>query len=164
MDAFGSLYQRYEPLVRGYVRRRLPDHHLVEDITSDTFLRALTGIAAVHDQGRDVGAWLTTIARNLILDQVKSGRARRETLIGEPPEGPTDDPPEALLLTRMASAEVRAAVSALPEGMRACISYRFFADMSLADTATAMHRTSGAVRSLTYRAIRMLGRRLGPES
>lgn len=56
------------------------DRPLAEDITSETFLRALRGISSARDQGRDVGAWLHVIARNLVADHVKSSRYRRESL------------------------------------------------------------------------------------
>ena len=61
-----------------YVLFRVGDRELAEDVTSETFLRALRRIASVSYQGRDVGAWFVTIARNLVLDHVKSSRFRLE--------------------------------------------------------------------------------------
>ena len=44
-DAFGHLYDEYAQLVYRYVLFRVSDHCLAEDITSETFLRALRRIA-----------------------------------------------------------------------------------------------------------------------
>ncbi len=52
---------------------------LAEDLLSETFFRALRSMASFQWQGKDFGAWLMTIARNLVVDHYKSGRARLET-------------------------------------------------------------------------------------
>ena len=51
-----------------------------EDWADDngTFVRALRRIDSLSFQGRDVGAWLVTIARNIVRDHVKSSRYRLE--------------------------------------------------------------------------------------
>src|SRR6185312_4731566 len=88
-EAFGRLYGRYVGPVGRFLSARVADRALAEDLTSETFTRALRRIDSVRDQGRDVGAWLSTIARNLVLDHVKSSRHRLETTTGEfPDHGP----------------------------------------------------------------------------
>src|SRR3954466_6076696 len=77
-DAFGELYDHYVTLVHRYAYHRVGDRALAEDVTSETFVRALRRIDSLSFQGRDVGAWLVTIARNIILDHVKSSRYRLE--------------------------------------------------------------------------------------
>src|SRR3981081_3191216 len=81
--AFGLLYDRYVDVVYRYVLFRMGDRDLAEDVTSETFLRALRRITSVSYQGRDVGAWFVTIARNLVLDHVKSSRFRLEIATAE---------------------------------------------------------------------------------
>src|SRR5699024_3674402 len=81
--AFGQLYDRYVDTVFRYVLFRMSDRDLAEDVTSETFLRALRRISTVSYQGRDVGAWFITIARNLVFDHVKSSRFRCEVVTDE---------------------------------------------------------------------------------
>ena len=69
-----ALYDSALPLVHGYLLSRCGDRATAEDLTSETFVRALRRIDSLSAQGRDVGAWLVTIARNLALDHLKSGR------------------------------------------------------------------------------------------
>ena len=82
-SAFAQLYDRYVDVVFRYVLFRVGDRELAEDVTSETFLRALRRIESVSYQGRDVGAWFVTIARNLVLDHVKSSRFRLEVTTAE---------------------------------------------------------------------------------
>src|SRR5947209_9039991 len=82
-EAFGQLYGRYVSGVSGFLGNRVRDRGLVEDLTSETFARALRRIDSVRDQGRDLGAWLTTIARNLVVDHTRSSRYQRDTLTAQ---------------------------------------------------------------------------------
>ena len=66
---------------------------LAEDLTSETFVRGLRAIQRFNWQGKDFGAWLTTIARNLIADHFKSSRSRLEIVSETIPEGKTPRPP-----------------------------------------------------------------------
>ena len=87
-EAFGQLYARYAGGVSRFLGHRVRDRALVEDLTSETFARALRRIDSVRDQGRDPGAWLTTIARNLVFDHTKSSRYKLDT----PPRRSTTAP------------------------------------------------------------------------
>ena len=77
-EAFGRLYDRYVDVVYRFLYARVGDRATAEDFTSETFVRALRRIDSLTFQGRDVGAWLVTIARNIVLDHVKSSRFRLE--------------------------------------------------------------------------------------
>jgi hypothetical protein len=83
-EAFGQLYDRYVDTVFRFIYFRVNDRALAEDFTSETFLRALRRISTISYQGRDIGAWFVTIARNIILDHMKSARHRRRHRRGRP--------------------------------------------------------------------------------
>jgi RNA polymerase sigma-70 factor (ECF subfamily) len=153
-DAFGRLYSRYAPGVSRFVGARLRDRALAEDLTSETFVRALRRIDSVSYQGRDAGAWFTTIARNLITDHVKSHRAQRETVTAEITDANTDqDTPEQAVIRKDAAADVRRRVSQLPTDQQECIRLRYFQDLSIAETAEAMGRNEGAIKALQHRGV-----------
>ncbi|MCW2819499.1 MAG: sigma-70 family polymerase sigma factor, partial [Marmoricola sp.] len=63
-EAFGLLYDHYQPQVYRFLYYRLGSVHLAEDLTADTFFRALRSMSTFRWQGKDFGAWLMTIARN----------------------------------------------------------------------------------------------------
>lgn len=156
-DAFGQLYRRYAGEVGRFLRSRTGDRVLAEDLTSETFLRAWRRIGSVSDQGRDVGAWLTTIARNLTVDHVKSSRYRLERSTAELPDrGPVSGDgrgPEQAVIEKETAAELWGHVARLPRDQQECLRLRFGQGLSTADTAAAMGRTDSAVRALRHRAI-----------
>lgn len=80
-DAIGEIYRRYARTVSAYVRNLSPDRALVEDVTNETFLRFIRSVDRISYQGKDVGAWLMTVARNILLDHLKSASRRYETVV-----------------------------------------------------------------------------------
>ncbi len=86
-EAFGQLYDRYVDTVFRFIYFRVNDRGLAEDFTSETFLRALRRIGTISYQGRDIGAWFITIARNIVLDHLKSARHRLEITTADTIEG-----------------------------------------------------------------------------
>ncbi|OLT48776.1 RNA polymerase subunit sigma-70 [Saccharomonospora sp. CUA-673] len=169
-SAFGRLYDRYVDGVYRYVLLRVGDRHLAEDVTSETFLRALRRITSISYQGRDVGAWFTTIARNLVLDHVKSSRARLEVVTDEVADpvasgsavaGAAAAPgPEQQIISRDTNDELVRCIADLGDDQRECIILRFIQGYSVAETAQIMQRGEGAVKALQHRAIRRLAKLL----
>lgn len=163
--AFGMLYDQYVDTVYRYVLFRVGDKELAEDVTSETFLRALRRITSVSYQGRDVGAWFVTIARNLILDHVKSSRYRREIATGEIAdagsvpflaEKQADAGPEQQVIAMATKDELFRCITELGDDQRECIVLRFLQGLSVAETAEIMDRNEGAIKALQHRAVRRL--------
>ena len=161
--AFGRLYDRYVDVVHRYVLFRVQDRQLAEDLTSETFARALRRIHTVSYQGRDVGAWFVTIARNLVLDHVKSSRVRLEFPSGEMLDPGLAEGPEAQVVRAAVARAVLDCVHQLGPDQRECVVLRFVNGLSLAETAAVLGRTEGAVKALQHRAVRRLGALLPPD-
>lgn len=158
-EAFGQLYDHYLPGVFRFVYYRVGSRSLAEDLTSETFTRALRSVRKFQWQGKDFGAWLTTIARNIITDHYKSSRSRLEIVADEVPESTNHAPsPEDEVITGLTSALVMEAVAALPDEQRDCLLMRFVQGLSIAQTAEALGRTEGAIKQLQLRAVRKLAR------
>jgi RNA polymerase sigma-70 factor, ECF subfamily len=162
--AFALLYDKYVDVVFRYVLFRVGDRELAEDVTSETFLRALRRIASVTYQGRDVGAWFVTIARNLVLDHVKSSRFRLEVTTAEIDDsGRVEAGPEQQVLAGATRTALLDCVRQLGDDQRECIVLRFLQGLSVAETAAVMARNEGAVKALQHRAVRRLAQLLPPE-
>lgn len=174
-DAFADLYRQYHDVVFRFVQYRVGNRQLTEDITHDVFTRALRRIGDWTWQGKDVGAWLVTIARNRVADHFKSHYHRRTWLAGGELEvGDQGDDaynglsggwfvdrsregdPEGTAVGERAAAAIRAALAGLTEDQRTCVTLRFFDGLSVAQTAAAMGRNEAAVKSVQVRAIRAL--------
>lgn len=157
-EAFGVLYDQYVDMVFRYVLFRVGgDRAFAEDVTSETFLRALRSIGSVSYQGRDVGAWFVTIARNIVYDHVKSSRYRLEVTTAELQDNREETSgPEQEVMTEATNAELLRCVSQLGDDQRECIVLRFIEGKSVSEVAQLMDRNEGAVKALQHRAVRRL--------
>lgn len=161
VDAFGQLYDHYVECIHRYLYFRLSSVSLADDLTSETFFRALRGIQSFRWQGKDFGAWLTTIARNLVNDHYKSSRARLEVVADELPEQVEEaDGPEAGALAALTSEVLVQALRRIAPEQQDCLVMRFCQGLTIAETATALGRSEGAIKQLQLRAVRNLAKHL----
>jgi RNA polymerase sigma-70 factor (ECF subfamily) len=160
-EAFGRLYDHYSDTVYRYIYYRVGSKATAEDLTSETFLRALRRIGTFTWQGRDFGAWLVTIARNLVADHFKSSRFRLEVVTGEMLDAnEVERSPEDSVLESLSNAALLQAVRKLNPQQQECVTLRFLQGLSVAETARAMGKNEGAIKTLQYRAVRTLARLL----
>ncbi|MCB5169255.1 sigma-70 family RNA polymerase sigma factor [Streptomyces bambusae] len=160
-EAFGRLYDQYSDTVYRYIYYRVGGKATAEDLTSETFLRALRRISTFTWQGRDFGAWLVTIARNLVADHFKSSRFRLEVTTGEMLDAnEVERSPEESVLESLSNAALLEAVRKLNPQQQECVTLRFLQGLSVAETARVMGKNEGAIKTLQYRAVRTLARLL----
>lgn len=162
-EAFGLLYDHYHVAVYRFLYYRTRSSSLAEDLTSETFFRALRSMQNFRWQGKDFGAWLMTIARNLATDHFKAGRTRLELTTED--MGQHDDAtesPEATVLAGLTNEMLVSALGELPDEQRDCLVMRFLQGMSIAETAAVLGRSDGAIKQLQLRGVRNLAK-LMPE-
>ena len=157
--AFGRLYDRYLPSIYRYTYSKTSSRSAAEDLTSETFLRAFRAIARRPRAHLNFAAWLVTIARNVVIDHHRSGWSRLAIVTDEvDPQVDDSMGPEQAALASVSEAALRGALSLLPDDQRECLLLRFFAGLSISETAAAMDRTDGAVKQLQFRATNRLRR------
>ena len=162
-DAFGMLYDHYQGSVYRFLFYRTRSSQLAEDLTSETFFRALRSMQNFRWQGKDFGAWLMTIARNLATDHFKAGRTRLELTTED--MGLHDDAtegPETSVLASLTNEILLRALTELPSEQKDCLIMRFLQGMSIAETASVLGRSEGAIKQLQLRGVRNLAK-LMPE-
>lgn len=160
--AFGVLYERYVGVVWRVVLSRVGDWALAQDLTSETFARALRGICSVGYQGRYVRGWLLTIASNLVSDHFRSSRHRLEIPTATVGDVPADDGgPERAVIDKDTAAGLMRCVAQLPRRQRECVGLRFGRGLSVAETAAVMGASAGTVKALQHHGLRRLARLLG---
>jgi RNA polymerase sigma-70 factor, ECF subfamily len=158
-DAFGMLYDHYQASIYRFLFYRTRSSPLAEDLTSETFFRALRSMTNFRWQGKDFGAWLMTIARNLATDHFKAGRTRLEMTTED--MGQHDDAtegPESQVLSSLTNEMLLEALTQLPDEQRDCLVMRFLQGLSISETASILERSDGAVKQLQLRGVRNLAK------
>lgn len=160
-EAFGQLYDHYQPSVYRFLYYRVGSMTLAEDLTAETFFRALRSMHSFRWQGKDFGAWLMTIARNLTADHFKAGRTRLEQTTEDMQTlDTTTESPELEVLSSLTNEALLRALGELPTEQRECLIMRFLQGLSIAETAEILGRSSGAVKQLQLRGVRNLAKLL----
>ena len=137
--------------VRGFFGRRVASADDAEDLTQETFARALAHWADLRDAGARP-AWLFTIAHNVLRDHYR-GAQRDARPAGEPlPElaEPAAAPEPGL------RAAIRAGLAALPVGQRHVLLLRLFEDLSFADIARRLGIPEATAYTRAYYGLRRL--------
>lgn len=131
------------------------------EAVQETALRFLKQLPSYRGESRLV-TWSMGIAVNVVREfrraSARTVRDDGELIDGRP--APGDGPAEA------ASADeqrrlIRAVLAELPERQREAIVLRFFEDLSIEETATAMRCAQGTVKATIHQALRALRKKIG---
>lgn len=155
--AFGLLYDRYHGMIYRFVAVKIGRREDAEDITHQVFLAAWQNIRNYRDLGHPFSSWLYRIARNQVVDHYRSRKNSEISLDTNDFENLLAPIAERLdtsqkFMIRKVLEEIRL----LKPEYQDVLMMRFVEDMSVKDTASAMHRSEGAVKVLQHRAMKEL--------
>ena len=80
---FSKVYDEHVWQVYGFFAYRMPNRADAEDLTQQTFERALKSWARYDASRASVGTWLIVIARNLLIDHHRADRSPRQQPLDE---------------------------------------------------------------------------------
>lgn len=162
LAAFEALYDRHHRRVFTFLLRSLGERRAAEDLLQETFLR----VFAHREEYRPTAAfkaWLFTIARNLLVDQLRQRSGSRDLESVENLEAVAD--PGATPLQQAEARELgerlQAAVLRLPPSQREVLLLSRFVGLSDAEIADIIGGPPGAVRVTLHRALRRVRTLLG---
>jgi RNA polymerase sigma-70 factor (sigma-E family) len=147
LEDFGEFYAARKDLVFRTVLAAGSDRQLAEDAVAEAFARAYARWSRLQRHPNPTG-WVILTAVNAQRSWWR--RIRREVLGSPPPEAA---PPADL---DGISADVRAAVAALPRRQREVVALRVVADLSAEETAELLGISPGTVSSHLHRALAAL--------
>ncbi|MBQ1096291.1 sigma-70 family RNA polymerase sigma factor [Streptomyces sp. b94] len=168
-EAFAALYNAHRDEVLRYLTRRTGNRHLAEDLTQDVFLRALRRIDTfIPRNASSFVAWLMVIARNIHLDHMKLHRVQKEVPVDQVNDESTDPSAEQSAMRGLDAVEAAATVTAVlavltPQQLE-CVRLRFFDELSGPETAARMGKGLPAVKTLQFRALRLMRSALTTET
>jgi RNA polymerase sigma-70 factor (ECF subfamily) len=154
-QAFDTLYQRYAPSLRCFLRRRLPNPDLVEDVCHDVLLVAWQQAERFQAQAR-LSTWLCGIARHRA--QKAWQRVARQPAALRPTSGAgeTAVDPAGLLLHQEQNQCLARAVAQLPSDLRVVVEAVYYQAASYEAIAAHLGCTVGTVQARLVRARRRL--------
>jgi len=161
LAAFAPIYQQYADRIYVFCLLHTGNRQQAEDLTADTFERALATIGRYENRGVPFSHWLLRIAANTLVAHIRhDGRAilvddarlREGAGVGQWGMDP------ARLTERWERAD-----QLMGSDQQRVIRLRFYEDRSIAEIATLMDRTLPATRQLLYRAIIALRRNVRTE-
>ena len=162
-EAFGALFDHYHGPVYRYVAARVGRSSDAEDLAQLVFVKALEALPRYESRGVPFGGWLFRLARNVVIDHIRT-RREHTTLDLIVERSGSDDGPDELAVLRQEMDAVATALRRLTPEQREAIELRFFAGLSAREAAEAMGRQEGTIRGLQFRALAALRRELGVES
>ena len=134
------------------------DTYRAEDLVQTALARLYVAWPRVRRSGGEA-AYAWRIVVNAHLDEVRRPHWRRERYVPEPPEDPGLEAGDSLP-EEIDGDTIRAALAALPPGMRAAMVLRHWLDLSVEQTAALLNCSEGTVKSQTAKAAARLRHQL----
>lgn len=158
-QVLSEVHEQYFSQLYRYVRYRVPDHALAEDLTSETFVQLLDAIHSGKGPNSSIRGWLFGTAANLINSHFR--RTYREGELIEERKIKLAPATQPNPIKRVEQQDLlSAAISKLTGDQQHVIALRFGTGMSIQETARVMDKNENAVKALQFRAIRSLRREL----
>jgi len=166
-DAFAQLYDQYYPKIFGYVLRRSANIEVAQDITSETFLKALGKLWQFQWRNVSFSSWLYKIATNEINQYFRKAEYKKSVSLEELQErglellSPHD--PESELIEAQEKLErhqdfleIQEKISRLSAKYQEVIALRFFEKKQIKEIAEILGKREGTIKSLLHRAVEKL--------
>jgi len=172
-EVFGKLYDQHYSRIFGYILRRTADLEIAQDITSETFFKALKGLwrfrwkdtFSVYPVGHrrcSFGAWLYRIANNEIANYFRKNKHKPVSL-EKIPEPITVHNPETEFLEAQEKLKqhqdflkIQKEIFKLPIRYQEVITLRFFEKKKLKEISEILGKKEGTIKSLVYRGLEKL--------
>ena len=156
-DAFSKLYDAWYTPVFRFVRLRVRETELAEDLTQDVFMRMFKHLDRLELTSANPLGFLFTSARNAIIDQHKKKKATSlEALELGDIEDEAARSPEDLSSLRLDSALLAEALQTLTEEQQAVLQLRLVEELPVREVAGILGKSEEAIRQTQVRALRSL--------
>jgi len=165
--AFAELYDKYYPKVFGYILRRTANLEAAQDLTSETFFKALKKLWQFRWRNISFSAWLYKIATNEINQHFRKAEYKKsislEELREQGFEPVSPDDPESELIEAQEKLEqhrefleVQDKIVRLPAKYQEVIALRFFEQKQINEISEILGKKEGTVKALLHRAVEKL--------
>lgn len=158
-----ALYADHGRALLAYATRLTSDRAAAEDVVQETLVRAWRNIEVVTNGRGSVRGWLFTVARNIVIDQVRARAVRPAEVavsVDRPAAGGGGDPADQVVDSMV----VLDAMDGLSQEHRRVIEEIYFRGRPVAEAAAVLDIPAGTVKSRSYYALRAMRDRLEPRA
>jgi RNA polymerase sigma-70 factor (ECF subfamily) len=157
--AFGEVYDLYLNRVYAFCLAQTRDREEADDVTAQTFERALKNIGRYEGRGVRMSSWLFRIAATLVIERGRRKGKTKNRGDAPVPEVSAETTPEQQVLQWERARYLRDLLAMLPTDQQRAVRLRYFEGKSLAEVAATLGRSENATGQLLHRALESLRRR-----
>jgi len=153
-ETFGRIYQRFRHPILSYVRARVQDQEVAEEITQDIFVKVFR-FRAGYQERFAFSTWLWTIAKNTVADHLRGRRDRADQVDAEvhAEEIPcTGGNAESRILEKDERRKVFKKLRSLTRLQKRVLWMRLIHQLSYEEISKRLGLSLAAVKNLIYRA------------
>ena len=157
---FGQIYSTYFKSVYLYAMQLSGNKHIAEEITSDTFYKAIHSIDKFRGDC-DMRIWLCQIAKNTYYSYLKKNKkvlSMDETNLWDSPS--TDKPIGVLISNREEAQVIRKVLHDMPDPYKEVFMWRVFGELSFKEIGNLYDKTDNWACVTYHRARKMIQSRL----
>ena len=162
-QSVGAIYDQYFPEIYRYVRYRISNEVIAEDIASDVFVRLMEASQKNKGPQTNLRGWLIATASNAVNDHHRRHYRRPVEALSESiPDGGASI--HSQVDRREQNRLVQQALAQLTDEQQHVLTLRFGQGYSLEETAAFLKKNINAVKALQFRALASLQRQMGEVS
>ncbi len=147
-----ALYDAHAAVLWRYVVHLTGDRAGADDVVQETLLRAWRSPRILAQDPATTRSWMFTVARHLVIDEVRSARHRREIGVAEVPDSAAADATDALFEAIL----IEEALATLSAEHRAVVIRAYFGALTTAEMAVELEIPEGTVKSRLHYGLRAL--------
>jgi RNA polymerase sigma-70 factor, ECF subfamily len=153
-EAFAALYQRHLLKIYRYHLAQTGNVADAQDLTSQTFMAALEGIAGFRGAGSFV-AWLMGIARRKCALFFRQRKPEVSLDVADDQPG-SNFPAEQMVGERLQMEQIQRALHTLSPDRSEALALCLFGELSAAEAGRVLGKSEAAVKMLVFRGLRDL--------
>ena len=160
-QAFGKIYEHYQPHLENFFRARLNHNQEVEGLVSEVFKKALAGLDSFRWQGLSLSAWLYKISKNVLTDYFrKINQIQTVDITKIPTPQSREAGPEELYLQDEKYELLHQLLAKLPKREQKIIYLKFFEGRTNKWIAQELELSETNIGTIVHRSVRKLRQRI----
>lgn len=157
MTDFETIYHLYFEDVYRYIRKLSGSGQIAEEITSETFFKAIQTIDSFRGEC-DLRVWLCQIAKNCYFTQ--QAKAQRNSQLEDWAIAVSANTPEQTLLQKEEAMRIRKILHNIPDPYKEVFLWRVFAELSFHQIGSIFQKSENWACVTYHRARKMILQRL----